>query len=407
MKHANSNVNILKKKKISKTIKINNFLRPPSISNNFISPITAKNSNNKNILYNLLYKDTSKISLYNTKNTTNTFKNNNEISTIGGGKYSFNNKNLSNNSTSMGNSINIKEDRIYKENISIRLKLNSKIFNSNNKNKVKSNTINNDLIEKIKEKDIYINKLQKELFQTKEFLNNFHKEMKLNNNFDDNQQIKTNMNMNILNIDEKKGNNVEGTIDRKDKKLKLNSVKFEVSKSNSKIKNKNLNYDYSNHKNNNSYSKKNFEALSRIDSFINLNININNNKNKRNNKNQKSNNCLNINNYQYSFPTNNFMKCIRCFSSSTNRGFRSGKGRYESYKLLPKKISKNRNKEVIKLTQRKENNNHDNKKEISYNTTTLKDLIAKCNSLKSRANIILSNYISLTESLINISNSAK
>ena len=130
MKHANSNVNILKKKKISKTIKINNFLRPPSISNNFISPITAKNSNNKNILYNLLYKDTSKISLYNTKNTTNTFKNNNEISTIGGGKYSFNNKNLSNNSTSMGNSINIKEDRIYKENVSIRLKLNSKIFNS-------------------------------------------------------------------------------------------------------------------------------------------------------------------------------------------------------------------------------------------------------------------------------------
>ena len=405
MKHANSNVNILKKKKISKTIKINNFLRPPSISNNFISPITAKNSNNKNILYNLLYKDTSKISLYNTKNTTNTFKNNNEISTIGGGKYSFNNKNLSNNSTSMGNSINIKEDRIYKENISIRLKLNSKIFNSNNKNKVKSNSINNDLIEKIKEKDIYINKLQKELFQTKEFLNNFHKEMKLNNNFDDNQQIKTNMNMNILNIDEKKGNNVEGTIDRKDKKLKLNSVKFEVSKSNSKIKNKNLNYDYSNHKNNNSYSKKNFEAFSRIDSFINLNIN--NNKNKRNNKNQKCNNCLNINNYQYSFPTNNFMKCIRCFSSSTNRGFRSGKGRYESYKLLPKTTSKNRNKEVIKLTQRKENNNHDNKKEISYTTTTLKDLIAKCNNLKSRANNILSNYISLTESLINISNSAK
>ena len=404
MKHANSNVNILKKKKISKTIKINNFLRPPSISNNFISPITAKNSNNKNILYNLLYKDTSKISLYNTKNTTNTFKNNNEISTIGG-KYSFNNKNLSNNSTSMGNSINIKEDRIYKENINIRLKLNSKIFNSNNKNKVKSNPINNDLIEKIKEKDIYINKLQKELFQTKEFLNNFHKEVKLNNNIDENQQIKTNMNMNILNIDEKKGNNVEGTIDRKDKKLKLNLVKFESSKSNSKIKNKKLNIDYSNHKNNNSYSKKNFEAFSRIDSFINLNIN--NNKNKRNNKNQKCNNCLNINNYQYSFPTNNFMKCIRCFSSSTNRGFRSGKGRYESYKLLPKKTSKNRNKEVIKLTQRKENNNHDNKKEISYNTTTLKDLIAKCNNLKSRANNILSNYISLTESLINISNSAK
>ena len=405
MKHANSNVNILKKKKISKTIKINNFLRPPSISNNFISPITAKNSNNKNILYNLLYKDTSKISLYNTKNTTNTFKNNNEISTIGGGKYSFNNKNLSNNSTSMGNSINIKEDKIYKENVNIRLKLNSKIFNSNNKSKTKSNTINNDLIEKIKEKDIYINKLQKELFQTKEFLSNFQKEMKLNINFDENLQIKNNMNMNILNIDEQNGNNVEGTIDKKDKTLKLNSVKFEVNKSNSKVKNHNLNNEYSNHKNNNSYSKKNLEALSRIDSFINLNIN--NNKNKRNNKNQKCNNCLNINNYQYSFPTKNFMKCIRCFSSSTNRGFRSGKGRYESYKLLPKKTSKNKKKEVIKLTQRKENNNHNNKKELLYTSTKLKDLIAKCNNLKSRANNILSNYISLTESLINNSNSAK
>lgn len=403
MKHANSNVNILKKKKISKTIKINNFLRPPSISNNFISPITAKNSNNKNILYNLLYKDTSKISLYNTKNTTNTFKNNNEISTIGGGKYSFNNKNLSNNSTSMGNSINIKEDRIYKENISIRLKLNSKIFNSNNKNKSKSKSINNDLIEKIKEKDLYINKLQKELFQTKEFLSNFHKEIKLNNNIDENQQIKSNMNMIILNNDEHGNNIEEETIDRKDRTLKINSVKFEVNKSNSKVKNQNLNYDYSNHKNNNSCSKKNLEALSRIDSFIN----INNNKNKRNNKNQKCNNCLNINNYQYSFPTNNFMKCIRCFSSSTNRGFRSGKGRYESYKLLPKKTSKNRKKEVIKLAQRKENNNNDNKKELSYTSTTLKDLIVKCNNLKSRANNILTNYISLAESLINISNSAQ
>lgn len=405
MKHANSNVNILKKKKISKTIKINNFLRPPSISNNFISPITAKNSNNKNILYNLLYKDTSKISLYNTKNTTNTFKNNNEISTIGGGKYSFNNKNLSNNSTSMGNSINIKEDRIYKENISIRLKLNSKIFNSNNKSKSKSKTINNDLIEKIKEKDIYINKLQKELFQTKDFLNNFHKAMKLNNNCDENFQIKTRMNSNILNKEEQHVNNIEEATRKKDNRLKLNSVKFEVNKSNSKVKNQNLNNDYSNHKNNNSYSKKNIEALSRIDSFINLNIN--NSKNKRNNKNQKGNNCLNINNYQYSFPTNNFIKCIRCFSSSTNRGFRSGKGRYESYKLLPKKSSKNRKKEVIKLTQRKDNNNFDNKKELSYSSTTLKDLIVKCNNLKIRANNILSNYISLAESLINISNSEK
>jgi len=403
MKHANSNVNILKKKKISKTIKINNFLRPPSISNNFISPITAKNSNNKNILYNLLYKDTSKISLYNTKNTTNTFKNNNEISTIGGGKYSFNNKNLSNNSTSMGNSINIKEDRIYKENISIRLKLNSKIFNSNNKNKSKSKSINNDLIEKIKEKDLYINKLQKELFQTKEFLSNFKKEININNNIDENQQIKSNMNMIILNNDEHGNNIEEETIDRRDRTLKINSVKFEVNKSNSKVKNQNLNYDYSNHKNNNSCSKKNLEALSRIDSFIN----INNNKNKRNNKNQKCNNCLNINNYQYSFPTNNFMKCIRCFSSSTNRGFRSGKGRYESYKLLPKKTSKNRKKEVIKLAQRKENNNNDNKKELSYTSTRLKDLIVKCNNLKSRANNILTNYISLAESLINISNSVQ
>ena len=124
MRHANSNLNILKKKRNSNIVKLNNFLKPPSSYKNLNSPLTTKNANNKNILYNLLYKDTSKISLYNTKNTTNTFKNTNDISTSGVGIYSFNSKNLCNNSISIGNTLNNKEEKKkIRGHINIRLKL--------------------------------------------------------------------------------------------------------------------------------------------------------------------------------------------------------------------------------------------------------------------------------------------
>ena len=185
MRHANSNLNILKKNRNSKTIKLNNFLKPPTSSNNFNSPITSKNSHNKNILYNLLNKDNSKISLYITKNTTNAFKNINEISKGDKGKHSLSNKNLFNNSISSGNSLNYKDNNIRHGHINIRLNLNNKIINNNfrGKKKSKHKTINLDMIEKIKEKDSQINKLQKDLFQSQELLNKLQKEKQKELNF--------------------------------------------------------------------------------------------------------------------------------------------------------------------------------------------------------------------------------
>ena len=173
MRHANSNLNILKKKRNSNIVKLNNFLKPPSSYKNLNSPLTTKNANNKNILYNLLYKDTSKISLYNTKNTTNTFKNTNDISTSGVGIYSFNSKNLCNNSISIGNTLNNKEEKKkIRGHINIRLKLNDKIINNyNKKGTFRQKTMNVNIIEKIKEKDSRINQLQMDLLQSQELLN--------------------------------------------------------------------------------------------------------------------------------------------------------------------------------------------------------------------------------------------
>ena len=43
MRHANSNLNILKKKRNSNIVKLNNFLKPPSSYKNLNSPLTKKN----------------------------------------------------------------------------------------------------------------------------------------------------------------------------------------------------------------------------------------------------------------------------------------------------------------------------------------------------------------------------
>ena len=68
MRHANSNLNILSKKQNTKLVKTNRFLKPPSSLFNFSISTTTKNANNKkknNILYNLLHKNNSKVSFYN------------------------------------------------------------------------------------------------------------------------------------------------------------------------------------------------------------------------------------------------------------------------------------------------------------------------------------------------------
>ena len=407
MRHANSNLNILKKNNNSKTSKLNNFLKPPT-SNNFNSPIATKITNNKNILYNLLYKDNSKISLYNTKNTTNTYKNTNEISSCGGGKYSFTTKNLFNNSISSGNSMNYKEAKIKQGHINIRLKLNNKIVNNNfsKKKKYKNKTINFDVIEKIKEKDSKINKLQKDLFQSQELLNKLQKDKQKELTFTYNS-IKSLDNLNNYKKDYQLSDFFIPTSAKNDRIIKTNFNKFEMNKSK---RQNNLNSKNNNNSKNKSKTKKtnkNLKVLLKIDSLLNINVDYNM-KSKRNNKNSnkkalsgfKKNNNNYLNKYQYHFPTNN---CLKCFSSSANRFFPHGHEQYEScISLTRNTLKSNKKDKQKKISDKKENNIKSSSPcKKNYSSPSLKNLITKCNLLKCKANNILSKYISLTEYIIN------
>ena len=399
MRHANSNLNILKKNRNSKTIKLNNFLKPPTSSNNFNSPITSKNSHNKNILYNLLNKDNSKISLYITKNTTNAFKNINEISKGDKGKHSLSNKNLFNNSISSGNSLNYKDNNIRHGHINIRLNLNNKIINNNfrGKKKSKHKTINLDMIEKIKEKDSQINKLQKDLFQSQELLNKLQKEKQKELNFTFNS-FKSLDNINNYKKDYQLSDFFIPTSEKNDKILKTNFNKFEINKSKKKLKYMDLNKKT----NKSNVNNKNLKTLLKIDSLININSNYSIKNRRNNNKNFLSG--FHKNNYknkfQHNFPTSNYLKC---FSSSAKRLFPHGHEQYESCISLTRNNFKSNTKKnlyspkqnnIITLSPSKKN----------FTSSTFKNLIKKCNLLKTKANNILANYISLTEYVIKNSN---
>ena len=409
MHHANSNLNILKKKRNLKIVKLNNFLKPPTSYKNIKSPMTSKNANNKNILYNLLYKETSKISLYNTKNTTNTFKNMNDMSNSGAGIYSFNSKNFCNNSLSKGNSINVKDEKKKsREHINIRLKLNNKI---NKKSKEKHKSININIIEKIKEKDSRINKLQMDLFQSQELLNKLQKEKQRELSFTYNT-IKSLDNLNLSN-DNKFTEIFNQTIDKNDKILKTNYNKYEMNK----YRNKTLTNNFNNKnrikktKNNNNNNK--FKSLMKINSLFNIDSNLFKNKNKRNSKNKniisvnslssiwKKNNQNQINKYKNNIPKNN----TKFFSSlSTNRFYKYNPKQYESCLSLTRNIFNSKTKVKKTLANKKETikNNNNSKKigninEIKVDKYDFKNFVKKCDTLKERANKILNNYICLTE----------
>ena len=409
MRHANSNLNILKKKRNSKIVKLNNFLKPPSSYKNINSPLTTKNISNKNILYNLLYKDTSKISLYNTKNTTNTLKNTNDVSNSGAGIYSFNSKNLCNNSLSIGNSLNVKEERKIRGHINIRLKLNDKLNNNNNKtSKVRQKTMNMNIIEKIKEKDYRINKLQMDLLQSQELLNQLQKEKQKELSFTYNS-IKSLDNINLSN-DNKLSEIFAQITEKNDRILKTNYNKYEVNKYRNKTIINNINKKNRIKTNKNDQNK--FKSLMKINSLLNLNSNSNKIKNKRNNKNKiiKSTNSLsgfnkkktNNNKFQNNIPKSN----TKYFSSySTNRFYRkphpeqyelcvSHTRNYFSSRKKDKKISINKkeNKKLFNLSKKIEIMQMKRKASPGF-----KDFTEKCDILKKRANQILRNYINLTE----------
>ena len=402
MRHANSNLNILKKKRNSNIVKLNNFLKPPSSYKNLNSPLTTKNANNKNILYNLLYKDTSKISLYNTKNTTNTLKNINEVSNNGGILYSFNSKNLNNNSLSIGNSLNNKGERKkIRGHINIRLKLNDKIINNYTKKKSKQKTINMNIIEKIKEKDLKINKLQMDLLQSQELLNKLQKEKQKELSFTYNS-IKSLDNIN-LSHDKKRFDDIFTQITEKnDRILKTNYNKYEMPKSKNKTIINNINRKNKKNKNNYNNNKKKYKSLMKINSLFNLNSNFSKNKNKRNTLNKNivssnslSDNYLNINKNQNNVPTNK----PKYFSpNSTNRFYKQNSKQYGScislrgnaFSIKKKKDKKIYTKKTeCKIIKKIDKDKGDNDSLIKFKE--------KCEILKSRANKIISNYICLTE----------
>ena len=376
MRHANSNLNILKKKRNIKIVKLNNFLKPPSSFKNINSPLTTKCTNNKNILYNLLYKDTSKISLYNTKNTTNTLKNINDISNSGAGIYSFNSKILCNNSLSKVNSLNVKEEKKKsKGHINIRLKLNNKM---NNKNKSKQKTLNMNIIEKIKEKDTKINQLQMDLFQSQELLNRLQKEKQKELSLTYNT-IKSLENLNLSN-------------EKNDKILKTNYNKYEISNKN-KINKKNRIQNYQNNQK--------YKSLMKISSLLNLDNNLKNkNKNKRN-INNNSKNILSTNSLSGFFKQNKkYQNSQKYFSSNTtNRYYKYNPEQYGSCTSLTrnyftniskdKKVSINKSKKKINLIKSPCIDNKD--------INSFKQFTKKCDILKERASKILNDFINLSD----------
>ena len=415
MRHANSNLNILKKKRNSKIVKLNNFLKPPSSYKNLNSPMTTKNSTNKNILYNLLYKDTSKISLYNTKNTTNTLKNTNDISNSGAGIYSFNSKNLCNNSLSIGNSLNNKDERKnIRGHINIRLKLNNKIINNYIKtNKGRQKKVNINIIEIIKEKDSRINKLQMDLLQSQELLNKLQKEKQKELSFTYNS-IKSLDNINISN-DNKLDEIFTQITEKNDRIMKTNYNKYEINKYRNKtINNINKKNKIKNIvKNNNSTNNNKFKSLIKINSLLNLNSNLSKNKNKRNNKNKNAkptnslsifwNNQNSINKYKNNITKNN----TKYFSSyATNRFYKNkSKEKYDLCASLTRNYFNSKKKDKKISINQKENKKINLSKKIEKlqikrgngYSQCFKKFVEKCDILKEKANTILSNYINLAE----------
>ena len=388
MKHANSNLNVLKKNPTSsKNTKSNNFLKPPISSNNKnsinINKTQSKNTNN-NILINLLYKDKSKISLYSNlmqkyKNITSQEKNTNCV-------YSFNNqmnsinKNLNNNSSfSLSNSLNYKGEKDNRGHINIRLNLNNEIINNNftQKSKSRHKSININMIEKIKEKDCLITKLQKDLLQSQELLHKLQKDKQKELSFTYNS-MKSFDNLNNLSKDVyQKRDFFTQTTEKEDKIIKTNTTKFNVN-------NKKLNSNFSNHKN-----KKSSKKI------------------KSNFKNSLSGICSNKKRYHSPKSYNR----LRCFSSSPNKCFSQGLEKYDFCVSLSKYTL--RKKTGIKSNKTKP----DCSSNYNYKTTRTKypppsnilahgnknftisfiELKDKCEKLKEKTNKVLTNYMLLID----------
>ena len=348
MKHAKSNISLLKKEKGH--VKKNIFKKS---SQNYNSIKTNNDKRRKNYLISLLDINSTKSQKSNKFNFNR--KNNKKEIYLTSGRENINNAYRTNH---------------HHGNINIRLNLNNEIINNNfnnyyystkHKNFHKSRS-NINLNEKIKEKDKVITKLQKELLQSQELLNQIQKDKQNELSFTYN------------------------TIKKYDKLDKNNNHSLNALLNSPSL----LKFNYNNNKREN--LKKNDYKL------FNSGIYIHHNKKYK---------------LTASSPKSNY---IRCFSSSPNRFFSFNLDNLESYNsnfslrnsLYQKsnnniKLNKKSNSNIFIKRNEKISNPTELciPKQLSYSNTNSKNLsknkvfIDKCENLKKRAKLLLNNYISL------------
>lgn len=359
MSNARSNTNTLKKAYNSKNKKTNIFKK--STVNLNLNYIKSNNqSGRKNYLISLL-----------DKNTPTNFNSN---------KYNFNVRKNNEKEIYLTSAMtsNNTEDR-YKNkpkngNINIRLNLNSEIINNNfnnyntsakhkNMHRSKSNMSEN---KKLKEKDKLITKLQKELLQSQEFLNQLQKDKQ-------NELIFT--------------YNTIKRMDNMDKNFNRSLTSFLTTPSLLRF---NYNYNY-NYKNKNKGN-------------INKNYNSFNTGFYSNNKRKYK--------IKSSSPKSNY---VRCLSSSSHRFFSYNLENIDLYnsnfptmKTLNKKSNTN-----IRINYYSNPSLLENKNDEIYSPNDLyfsrqmknedkkgnKDFFDKCEKLKNRTRLLLNNYISLMKEI--------
>lgn len=335
MKHANSNLNILKRNPYSKTLKLNNFLIDPFTINTLNFPISITTKNTNPYLTNLFYKKKSKISLY--SNFIKKYKNsNNDISTT--------------------DSLNCKNGS---GRINLCLNLNNEFINNNftRKSKNKNNHHYNELIEKIKEKDSRIIKLQKDLLKSQELLNKLQKNKKKELSFTYNSI-----------------NSIRSLDNLYDFFTITNEKEEEIIKNN--------------------YNK----------NIFNTNT-FTNNKNKKIFKNSFSGfyNTNNMNEYQSS---NNLITTnrVKFFTSLSNMCFPRGPRKYDSCVSLSKHEKRKIN---IYYKSNKKTNIESEKRNNIVKVGKYEEIKNKCIDLQKKANKVLNNYILLIEYINDINNKKK
>lgn len=401
MKHAKSNINILKKSRVINQIKSNNFKK--SSTNQINNNIESNNNKNRKFLLRLLEKN-------NTKKTINTSK----IFYVGSNGspnklYSINkssiNKNLYN-----GTSKTLRNGGFYRGvhgNINIRLNLNSEIINNNyirSKGESQKYYVTKiDMNEKLKEKEKQITKLQKNLLESQKLLNKLQKDKQKEISITYNSFKKVDEFNNSKNIRYTISNFFIPNYEKNIKILKTNlCIRNSKKKTKNKIRNK-KNSKYIN--GNNSLSEffnfpsilkfnyiKNRNNERNIIKYKNINFNPNNSGNKKGISIQS--------NY------------LRCFSSSPNRFISYCLNKFNSFSKSSKNIFKqkaNKKRRLIPNLNTAFKNDESffvprQNSDFFISNFVNSSFVSKCEELKKKAKILLNNYINLSNSLINIKN---